>query len=506
MTRTPSILIIGAGFGGLGMALELQRAGIESFAIVEKAADLGGVWRENTYPGAACDVPSPLYSWSFEPKSDWPRRYSEQADIHAYIRKVAEKYGLLRKIRFGTEVTDAEFDERQGIWQVRTSDGATLTADVLVPAVGQLSRPALPNIPGIETFAGPSFHSAEWDHGVDLTGKRVACIGTGASAIQYIPEIQPAAGHLTLFQRSAAWVLPRFDTRYSATHHALFKHFPPSRLAERFAIWGVFELLSLALTDLPAIRKPVIALADRHRTQQVPDPVLREKLTPDYQAGCKRGLFSNDYFPALAQPNVTVETTDIEAITPTGIRTADGTEHEADVIIYGTGFKGTEILSPINIYGIGGRKLSDEWSPEGARAYLGMSVPGFPNLFMMYGPNTNLGAGSIIYMLESQARYIRQAVHYLSTRPGRFISARPATEQSWDDWLQKRLKDTPWNFCSSWYRNASGRITNNWPAATAIYRWKTRRFHPTDYDESTAPTPPPDPHPRHDATPHPPTR
>lgn len=490
MTRTPSILIIGAGFAGLGMALELQRAGIDNFTILEKAEDLGGVWRENTYPGAACDVPSPLYSWSYAPKSDWPRRFSEQADIHAYMRKVAVEHGVPAKIRFGTEVTDAEFDERQGVWQVRTADGATLTTDILVPAVGQLSRPAMPNIPGIDTFTGPAFHSAEWDHSVDLTGKRVACIGTGASAIQYIPRIQPKAGHLTLFQRSAAWVLPKFDTEYSARHHALFKYFPPSRLAERFAIWGLFEVLALALTDIPAMKKPVVALADRHRAQQISDPVLREKLTPDYAPGCKRGLFSNEYFPALAQPNVTVETTGIEAITPTGIRTTDGVDHEVDVIIYGTGFKGTEFLAPMNIYGLGGRKLSDEWFPEGARAYLGIAVPGFPNLFMMYGPNTNVGSGSIIYMLESQARYIRQATRYLTTHPHHFLSPRASAEQSWDAWLQNRLKDTPWNFCSSWYRNASGRITNNWPGATVLYRWKTRRFIPEEYEAGVATTPP----------------
>jgi cation diffusion facilitator CzcD-associated flavoprotein CzcO len=489
MTRTPSVLIIGAGFAGLGMALELQRNGLDNVTILEKATDLGGVWRENTYPNAACDVPSPLYSWSFEPKSDWPRRFSHQADIHAYMRAVADKHRIPGKIRFGTEVTDAEFDEQQGIWQVRTADGDTLTADVLIPAVGQLSRPALPNLPGIDTFTGAAFHSAEWDHSVDLTGKRVACIGTGASAIQYIPAIAPQVAHLTLFQRSAAWVLPKFDTEYTAFHHALFTYFPPSRWAERFAIWLFFEVMALALTDLPGIRGPVVAIADRHRAQQVPDPELRRKLTPDYAAGCKRGLFSNEYFPALSRPNVTVETTAIEAITPTGIRTADGAEHDVDVIIYGTGFKGTEFLAPMNIYGRGGRKLADVWSPEGARAYLGISVPDFPNLFLMYGPNTNVGSGSIIYMLESQARYIRQIIEYLTPRPGRHLSARATTEQSWDDWLQRRLKDTPWNFCSSWYRNASGRITNNWPGATLLFRWKTRKFTPTDYDENTAPTP-----------------
>ncbi|MGW0248014.1 flavin-containing monooxygenase [Nocardia goodfellowii] len=486
---TPSVLIIGAGFAGLGLAMELRRAGIDTFTILEKAADLGGVWRENTYPGAACDVPSPLYSWSFEPRSDWPRRFSEQADIHEYMRGVAEKHDLHRFIRFGTEVADAEFDERTGQWTVTTSDGTRYTADVFVPAVGQLSRPALPNLPGIDTFTGAAFHSAQWDHSVDLTGKRVACIGTGASAIQYIPRIQPEVAHLTLFQRSAAWVLPKFDTEYSAVHHALFKYLPPTRLAERFAIWSFFEVLALALTDIPAIKTPVIALADRHREKQVPDPELRAKLTPDYAAGCKRGLFSNEYFPALAQPNVTVETTAIDAVTPSGIRTADGVEHPVDVIVYGTGFKGTEFLAPMNIYGVGGRKLADIWGDEGARAYLGLSVPHFPNLFMMYGPNTNVGSGSIIYMLESQARYIRQVVEYLTARPGRHLAAREDAEQNWDAWLQRRLKDTPWNFCSSWYRNAAGRITNNWPGATVLYRWKTRSFNPADYDEAQAARP-----------------
>ncbi|WP_406236175.1 flavin-containing monooxygenase [Nocardia sp. NBC_01009] len=483
---TPSIIIIGAGFAGLGMALELRRAGVDDFIILERATDLGGVWRENTYPGAACDVPSPLYSWSFEPKSDWPRRFSEQRDIHEYMRGVAEKHDLQRHIEFGTEVTDAEFDEQTGSWTVSTADGARRTAEILIPAVGQLSRPAMPNIPGVDTFTGAAFHSAEWDHGIDLTGKRVACIGTGASAIQYIPRIQPKVSHLTLFQRSAAWVLPKFDVEYSAAHKAMFKYLPPTRLAERFAIWSTFEVLALALTDIPAMRAPVVALADRHRAKQVPDAELRAKLTPDYAAGCKRGLFSNEYFPALTQSNVAVETTAIEAITPTGIRTADGVEHPVDVIIYGTGFKGTEFLAPMHIYGIGGRKLADVWGDEGARAFLGLSVPHFPNMFMMYGPNTNVGSGSIIYMLESQARYIRQVVKYLTDRPGRYLATRANVEQSWDGWLQRRLKDTPWNFCSSWYRNAAGRITNNWPGATALYRWKTKSFDLADYDEAQA--------------------
>ncbi|WP_067861104.1 flavin-containing monooxygenase [Nocardia shimofusensis] len=484
--RTPSVLIIGAGFAGLGLALELRRTGFDDFVILERAADLGGVWRENTYPGAACDVPSPLYSYSFEPRSDWPRRFSEQRDIHEYMHTVARKYDLERFIRFGTEVTDAEFDEATGGWTVTTADGQRLGATILVSAVGQLSRPALPNIPGIDTFAGASFHSAEWDHDIDLTGKRVACIGTGASAVQYIPRIQPQVLELTLFQRSAAWVLPKPDVEYQPVHHKLFEYVPPVRLAERFLIWATFEFLALGLTDLPWIKRPVVALADRHRRTQVSDPVLRAKLTPDYEPGCKRGLFSNDYFPALGQSNVTVETTKIAEITPAGVRTVDGVEHPVDVIVYGTGFKGTEFLAPMNIYGLGGVKLADVWGSAGARAYLGMSVPRFPNLFMMYGPNTNVGAGSIIYMLESQARYIRQVVSYVTARPGRHLAARADVEQNWDDWLQRRLKTTPWNFCSSWYRNAAGRITNNWPGVTSLFRAKTRRFDPGEYEVGQA--------------------
>ncbi|WP_233531125.1 NAD(P)/FAD-dependent oxidoreductase [Antrihabitans sp. YC2-6] len=477
----PSILIIGAGFAGLGMAMELERAGFTNYTIVEKATDIGGVWRENTYPGAGCDVPSPLYSWSFEPKSDWPKRFSMQADIHEYMRTVADKYNLFDKIRFGTEVTDAEFDESTSRWTLTTRDGSHLSADLLIPAVGQLSRPAMPPIPGIESFGGDAFHSAEWNHDVDLTGKRVAVIGTGASAIQFIPAIQPKVAHLTLFQRSAAWILPKPDVEYTPFHHAMFKYFPPSRLAERFVIWSIFDFLALALTDIPPLKTPVVALADRHRDKQVPDPELRAKLTPDYAAGCKRGLFSNEYFPALAQPNVAVETTSITEITPSGVRTSDGTEHEVDVIVYGTGFKGTEFLAPINVYGRGGRKLADVWAPEGGRAYLGMAVPDFPNMMLMYGPNTNVGSGSIIYMLESQARYIRQVVERLATEPGIQLSVRPEVEQNYDDKLQKRLVDTPWNFCSSWYRNASGRITNNWPGATLLYRMWTRQFEAGDY-------------------------
>ncbi|MFB8279612.1 flavin-containing monooxygenase [Nocardia colli] len=476
----PSVLIIGAGFGGIGMAIELRRNGFHDLTILERAADLGGVWRENTYPGAACDVPSPLYSYSFEPKPDWPQRYSGRAAIHAYLRGVAERNGVLDAIQFGTDVTDAEFDDASGRWTVRTADGTARTVDVVISAVGQLSRPALPNLPGIDTFAGPAFHSAEWDHGIDLTGKRVACIGTGASAIQYIPEIQPKVAQLTLFQRTPAWVIPKFDTDYSPIQHKLFARLPGALLAERFGWWAIADFVSLGLVEFPAIARLVARIADRHLRKQVTDPQLRAVLTPDYPIGCKRALFSNDYYPALTRPNVRVETAAITEVTPAGVRTADGTLHQADVIIYGTGFKGTEFLWPMDIYGRAGHKLSDAWT-DGAHAYYGIAVPEFPNLFLVYGPNTNLSAGSIIYMIESQTRYIRQAVELLERRPGHTLEIRADQEQRFNTALQQRLDRTPWNFCSSWYRNAAGRITNNWPGSQTSYRRRIRKLDPDAY-------------------------
>ncbi|MFI6870337.1 flavin-containing monooxygenase [Nocardia sp. NPDC050406] len=476
----PSIIIIGAGFGGLGMAMELQRNGFHEFTILERATDLGGVWRENTYPGAACDVPSPLYSFSYEPKPDWPQRYSGRADIQAYIHAVARRHGLLDSIVFGAEVTEAQFDDHSGQWTVLTGDGTSRTADILISAVGQLSRPAWPAIPGIDSFEGTSFHSALWDHEVPLAGKRVACIGTGASAIQYIPEIQPQVEHLTLFQRTAAWVLPKFDTDYKPVHHRVLRKIPGMPLAERVSWWLIGETVALGLVEFPGIVRVVSRIAEKHLEEQVPDPELRAKLTPDYPIGCKRGLFSNDYFPALCEPNVDVVTTPISEIVPQGVRTADGTVHAVDVIVYGTGFKGTEFLWPMKIRGRGGRNLADAWA-DGAHAYLGMTVPEFPNLFLVYGPNTNLGVGSIIYMLESQARYIRSAIQAIAERPGSRLEVKSETERAYNEALQERLALTPWNFCTSWYRNAAGKITNNWPGTTRSYRRRTRKVNLDDF-------------------------
>ncbi|KZM68981.1 flavin-containing monooxygenase [Nocardia terpenica] len=482
------ILVIGAGFGGLGMAAELRRAGFDDFLVLERAADLGGVWRENTYPGAACDVPSPLYSFSYEPKPDWPHRFSGRADIHGYLRDVADRRGLLPHLRFGVEVAEAAFDEANGRWVVRATDGTEYTAAVLISAVGQLSRPRLPDIPGRETFRGPSFHSARWDHAVPLAGSRVAVIGTGASAIQFVPAIAPLVDRLTVFQRTAAWVVKRTDREYRPMHHFLLRHVPGLRLTQRLWVWVLLEFLSLGLASVPPIRRIAAWMGTRSLREGIPDPALRAKLTPDYPVLCKRVLFSNEYYPALTRPNVAVETTPIEAIVPEGVRTADGAVHEADVIVYGTGFKGSEFLWPMRIRGRGGRELGDAWA-DGAHAYLGIAVPEFPNLFLLYGPNTNLGIGSIVAMLESQARYIRQALAYLSAHPGHTLTVRPDTARAFDTHIQQRLGRTPWTSCSSWYRNAAGRITNNWPGTVTAYRRRTRRFDPRDYDLARTPEP-----------------
>jgi cation diffusion facilitator CzcD-associated flavoprotein CzcO len=465
----PSVLIVGAGFAGIGMAVELRRAGFADVTVVEKAADLGGVWRENTYPGAGCDIPSPYYSFSYAPNPSWPLRFSPRTDIKDYLTRVADAFGI--RPRYGVEVTAASWDGVR--WRVETGTGEVLEADVLVPAVGQLSRPAMPDIPGQASFAGRSFHSARWDHTVDLAGKRVAVIGTGASAIQFVPEIQPAAGRLTVFQRSAPYIVPKPDVRYAAWR----RRFRLGQQAERAFFWALCEVGTLGIMGNAAITKAVEWLALRHLRSQVPDPGLRAKLTPDYRIGCKRVLFSDDYLPALGRPNVHLETAAITEIVPAGVRTAAGVV-EADVLIYGTGFTATDFLAPLKIRGVSA-DLGDAWA-GGARAYLGMTVPGFPNMFLMYGPNTNLGSGSILYMLERQARYIRQAVaHIAAHRSG--LDVRPDVADRFDAEMRHRLAGTAWTHCHSWYRVGEGPVTTNWPGLVSEYHRRTRTLAVSDF-------------------------
>lgn len=475
---SPRIVIVGAGFGGLGTAIELLRHGFSDITILERAANLGGVWRDNTYPNAACDVPSSLYSWSFAPNPAWPRRYSGQADILDYIETVATEQGVRDLVRCGVEVTGAAYDDASATWTVSTRSssggpGETFTADFLVTAVGQLSRPAIPAIPGAGTFAGPAFHSAQWDHDVDLNGKRVAVLGTGASAIQFVPGIQPVAGRVTVFQRSAPYVVPKADRAYTRAHRLAYSRFPRTQAFGRKLTWVMSEQLNKSLTGTNPMKSVLEKAWRLHLRRQIKDPVLRAKLKPDYPIGCKRLLFSNDWYPAIASSNVEVVTHEAVEILPHGVRSSDGTVHEADVIIYGTGFAATEFLAPMKLTGANGVELAEAWH-DGARAYLGICVPGFPNLGIVYGPNTNLGGSSIINMMESQSQLIRQLVEQVAA--GGSIAVRADVEADFDREMQQRISTSVWGGCDSWYRDATGRVTTNWPGTVVEYKARTREL------------------------------
>ncbi|MBD8870040.1 NAD(P)/FAD-dependent oxidoreductase [Nocardioides sp. MJB4] len=479
MPRSPSVLVIGAGFGGLGVGIELLRAGFGDVTILEQADEIGGVWRDNTYPNAACDVPSSLYSWSFAPNPGWGHRYSRQDEILDYLHRTAAEQGVLDHVRTGVRVTGAAWHEDEHRWHVRTASGESLTADVLVPALGQLSRPVVPDLPGIDRFAGPAFHSAQWRHDVDLTGARVAVVGTGASAIQFVPGIVDRVASMTVFQRSAPYVVPKPDRAYTRTHHRAFSGFPPSQTFGRRLTWVLSERLNAALTAGGAMKR-LLELGWRAQLRrQVPDAALRGRLRPDYPLGCKRLLFSNDWYPALAQDHVEVVTEVVTEVEPAGVRATDGRLHEADVIIWGTGFAATEFLAPLTITGSGGVDLHEVWA-DGAHAHLGMTVPGFPNLFLVYGPNTNLGGSSIIGMMEAQAGYIRQAVRAVAR--GRTLAVRRSVAASFDAEMQERLAHSVWAQCNSWYRADGGRVSTNWPGMVAEYVARTARLEASDFE------------------------
>jgi cation diffusion facilitator CzcD-associated flavoprotein CzcO len=477
----PSVAIVGAGFGGIGLGIRLKQAGLDSFTILEKADRVGGVWRDNTYPGLTCDIPSHLYSFSFEPKHDWSRRFPKRDEILAYLERCTEKYGIEGHLRLGTEVESADFDEERGRWRIRTTDGEELEADVLVSATGQLSRPVRPSIPGIDRFEGPVFHSARWDHDVELDGKRVAVVGTGASSIQFVPEIAPRVERLTLFQRSPPWVIPKPDRPYAAWQKRLFRRLPWIQSLSRALVYLRFELVSLILTRLRPLARPIERMYERQLREEIADPSLRAKLLPDYPLGCKRVLISNDWLPTLARANVEVVTDPISELSPNAIVTADGDECPADVVILGTGFAAHDFLAPMRISGLGGRDLNESWR-DGAEAYLGLAVAGFPNMFILYGPNTNLGAGSIVAVLESQIGYVVQAARALQRTGARWIEVRDDVQSAFNDDLQRRLAGSVWTAgCSNWYRSESGKVTNNWPGLTSEYRRLIRRPNPTDF-------------------------
>lgn len=481
-SQTCQVLIIGTGFGGLGMAIQLLKSGISDFLLLEKADAIGGTWRDNSYPGAACDVPSHLYSYSFEPKTDWSRRFAPQAEIHAYMQHCVDKYALAKHVRLRSEVSAATFDEAAAVWQVTLTTGEHLTAPVLISACGQLNQPAYPALPGIAEFQGQSFHSARWRHDIDLTGKRVAVIGTGASAIQFVPQIQPKVAQLSVFQRSPAYVLPKPDRPYRAWELALMRRMPWLQRLDRGVQYLYHEIRGLAFISMPWLMKLFRFSFERHLNQHIYDPQLRAQLQPDYPMGCKRILISNDYYPALAQANVSVISNAIRRVSADAIITADGREHPCDVLIYGTGFAATDFLAPMQIRGLGGQELNQAWR-DGAEAYKGISVNGFPNLFILYGPNTNLGHNSIIYMLESQFRYVLGCLDLLRAQNARYMDVKAPVQQGFNQRIQARSHNTIWEQgCTSWYKTASGKSTNNWPGYTFTYRLQTRAPELADYD------------------------
>ncbi|MFC7381259.1 flavin-containing monooxygenase [Sphaerisporangium rhizosphaerae] len=468
----PTVAIIGAGFGGLCMAIRLRKAGITTFTVFEKADGLGGTWRDNTYPGAACDVPSHLYSYSFEPHRGWSGRYPAQPELLAYLEHCADKYGLRPHLRLNTEVTAAEYDERANLWQVTTAGGERRAFDVVVSGVGQLNRPRLPGIPGVETFEGTSFHSARWDHGHDLAGRRVAVIGNGSSAAQFIPRIAPVAGHLDVYQRTPNWVIPKAGGAYGERERLAFQHVPLLQRAERERVFRFVETVIFpALVDGWS-RNLVTRRAQEHLRRQVKDPQLRAELTPGYPIGCKRIVIDNDFYPALTRANVDLVTDPITRVVPGGVETAGGRVREADTLIFATGFHTTDFLAPIEITGRDGHRLAETWK-GGAEAYLGIAMPRFPNLFLLYGPNTNLGHNSIILMIESQVRYIMGCLTLLRAHGP--MEVRQTAMDAWRRALHAAMERTVWQAsCHSWYKNDAGRVTNNWPRPTTVYRRITR--------------------------------
>ncbi|RBQ19682.1 4-hydroxyacetophenone monooxygenase [Spongiactinospora rosea] len=477
----PTVAIVGAGFGGLCMAIRLRAAGISSFTVYEKADRVGGTWRDNTYPGAGCDIPSHLYSYSFEKYHSWTRRYPDQAEILAYLEHCADKYDVRRNIRFNTEVIAAR--HAGGRWHVTTRHGDTERTDaydVMVMSVGQLNRPRLPDIPGIPDFAGTSFHSARWDHGHDLTGRDVAVIGTGSSAAQFIPHVAALAARLDVFQRTPNWVIPKPDVTFAAPARLALRHLPFLRRAYRGWIYRKAETaLYPALREDGWSAGQVRGLALSHLARQVPDPALRAKLTPAHRIGCRRIVIDSAFYPALTRGNVEVVTDPITCVTRHGVQTGQGPPRRHDTIIYATGFHATDFLAPVRVTGRDGIALAERWR-DGAEAYLGMALPGFPNLFLLYGPNTNLGHNSIIFMIECQVRYVLACLPYIR-RHGHMELRREAMD-AWRARLDRALGEMVWQSgCQSWYRTASGRVTNNWPGTASLYRRLTRAPRPGAY-------------------------
>lgn len=482
------IVIVGAGFGGLAMAIRLLATGRSDFLILEKAAGLGGTWHDNTYPGCACDVPSHLYSLSFEQHPRWTRHYASQPEILAYLEDVANRHRLHERIRFNTELKSLTWDEAAGRWHLELAGGETLTAGVVMLAVGGLHIPRIPEIPGLGRFTGPAFHSARWRHDVDLTGKRVAVIGSGASAVQIVPAIAPKVARLDVFQRTPPWVLPRNDAPIPASLQTAFAVVPGLQRLWRWVLYLRQESIAIAYTQNPKLLGHWQTQTMRMIQEAIADHETRDQLWPRYALGCKRALLSDDYYPTLARENVELVTERITEIREQTIVTADGRQREVDAIVLATGFRTFNPATEIAITGREGRSLADDWR-DGPQAYNGVLVAGYPNLFTLVGPNSGLGHNSIVFMIEAQVRYILSCLDLLARGRLEAIEVRDDIQQAFNEQIEERFQQTVWvsdgtpwrKPCSSWYKTATGRLTALWPGFSASYWWRLRRADPRDF-------------------------
>ncbi|OBK44700.1 flavin-containing monooxygenase [Mycobacterium kubicae] len=491
ISRHVKVAVIGSGFSGLGAAIRLVESGHNDFLVFERGSEVGGTWRDNTYPGAACDVPSHLYSYSFAPNPDWTRSFSTQPEIQDYLRRVARDAGVLDRHVFNCEVTNARWQRDHLRWELTTSRGA-VTADVLVAAFGALAEPKLPPIPGIEDFTGELFHSARWNHDADLSGKRVAVIGTGASGIQIIPAIVDTVSHMDVYQRTAPWLLPRFDRPFTAAERWLFRRVPALMRLARAGIYLARETQVVGLAKAPRFMLPFELISRSKIRFEIKDPALRKKVTPNFRIGCKRMLIANDYYPALDREHVEVVTDGIAEIRADAIVTEDGTARPVDAIVIATGFHVTDSPMFQRICGVDGRSLSDTFAEQGMRAYKGATMTNFPNMFVLVGPNTGLGHTSMVYMIESQLNYLIDALNVMQDRDLRTVEVKPEVLDAYHAELQDKLAGSVWmtGGCGSWYLDAHGNNTTLWPDFTFRFRRQTKRFDVGSYDTTAGPASP----------------
>ena len=479
---TIDTLIVGAGFSGLCMAMKLRAEGMNSFLVIEKSQGIGGTWWENRYPGCACDIPSHLYSFSFDLNPQWTRMFAGREEIQAYMEQTVERHGIREQIRLETRLCEAIWDEDAGLWHAALSDGSSIDARVIVSGMGALHVPHYPEIEGIGQFEGPQFHSAVWDSSVDLAGKNIAVIGTGASSIQFVPQIAPLAAKLSLFQRTAPWIVPKLDHPIAEPWRRRFERIPGLMRTFRTFLFWALELCVLGFLKKGWLREQGAKQARQHLEAQVPDPELRAKLTPHYEFGCKRVLISNDFYPALARPNVELVTERIKEVRAHSIVTGDGIERPIDVLIYGTGFRVTDMLLGTRILGRG-VEIHDAWK-ERASAYLGITVAGFPNFFLLLGPNTGLGHNSVVLMIEAQVRYVMSCLRLMRRRVQAVMEVRETSQQKFVERIRRRLATSVWQAggCKSWYQDQrTGESPVVWPGSVVDYRRRTRSASARDY-------------------------